>query len=92
MEKPNVSRIENLVSEIVDARIADGQLDDTDLTLSQLAAIKRSFVFTLTNMLHGRIAYPQDENRSKQQTDNPTATAAGDQTAAGVDDEQSRRA
>ncbi|MBL9186974.1 MAG: HDIG domain-containing protein [Opitutaceae bacterium] len=39
-------------------RIADGQLDDTPLTLEQLTRIKNSFHFTLLNMLHARVAYP----------------------------------
>ncbi|NCC52294.1 MAG: HDIG domain-containing protein [Spartobacteria bacterium] len=66
MDKPTASRIENLVNDIVDNKMHDHQLDECDLTLAQLAAIKRSFVFSLTNMLHGRIAYPQDETRNKQ--------------------------
>lgn len=64
MEKPTPSRIENLVNEIVDTRLQDHQLDDCDLTFSQLNAIKRSFVFSLTNMLHGRVPYPKDEDRN----------------------------
>lgn len=71
MTKPTASKIEALVHEIVEARLQDHQLDECDLTLAELAAIRHSFVFTLTGMLHGRIDYPQDESRSKQQ-----ATAA----------------
>ncbi len=74
MEKPTPSRIENLVSEIVDARLQDDQLDECDLTFSQLKAIKRTFVFALTNMLHGRVPYPKDEDHHKS-TPVPTATA-----------------
>jgi putative nucleotidyltransferase with HDIG domain len=66
MEKPSVSRIEALVNEICDVRLQDGQLDECDLTFRQLAAIKRSFIFTLTNMLHGRVKYPKHENRDQQ--------------------------
>lgn len=66
MEKPTPSRIENLVQEIIDSRLQDNQLDDCDLTFAQLKAIKRSFIFTLTNMLHGRVPYPKDENNNKE--------------------------
>jgi hypothetical protein len=86
MEKPTASRIENLVSEIVNSKLLDGQLDDCDLTLSQLAAIKKSFVFTLMNMLHGRIAYPQDENRNKQSTKKTSNGAAPDKGTAAQSD------
>jgi membrane-associated HD superfamily phosphohydrolase len=84
MEKPTASRIENLVQEIVDGKLGDSQLDQCDLTLAQIAAIKKSFVFTLTNMLHARIAYPQDENRSKQQAGKTQGAPAEDQTSSGT--------
>jgi cyclic-di-AMP phosphodiesterase PgpH len=80
MEKPTPSRIENLVHDIVDARMQDDQLDDCDLTFAQLKAIKRSFIFTLTNMLHGRVPYPKDENRNQQPTESaPPLTEGTDQ-------------
>lgn len=66
MEKPTPKRIEQLVNEIVDSRLQDGQLDDCNLTFAELKDIKRSFIFTLTNMLHGRVPYPKDEHTSKQ--------------------------
>ena len=39
-------------------RLADGQLDEAPLTLAEIAKVKESFAFTLFNMLHSRIAYP----------------------------------
>ncbi|MBU0676786.1 MAG: HDIG domain-containing protein [Verrucomicrobia bacterium] len=75
MEKSTPSRIENLVNEIVDSRLADHQLDESHLTLSELSTIKKAFVFSLTNMLHGRVAYPQDEDRNKQQPAETSDTA-----------------
>lgn len=76
MEKPTPSRIENLVNEIIDARLQDEQLSDCDLTFAQLKAIKRSFIFTLTNMLHGRVPYPKDEDRNQQSTEKPESVPA----------------
>ncbi len=65
MEKTTPANIEGLVNDIVAMRIEDGQLDESDLTLSEIAKIKRSFVFSLANMLHGRTPYPKDETRDK---------------------------
>jgi hypothetical protein len=87
MEKPTASRIENLVSEIIRSKLDDGQLNETRLTLAQLSAIRRSFVFTLTNMLHGRVAYPQDENRNKQSTAKSPASDEGAPGPADVPDD-----
>lgn len=66
MQKVNPAAIESLVEEMIQSRFEDGQLSDADLTLADLTKIKRSFVFSLTNMLHGRIPYPKDEDRNKQ--------------------------
>jgi len=61
IDKPTSNRIEHLVNEIVDRKLRDGQLDECDLTLKQLSSIKRTFIFSLTNMLHARISYPNDK-------------------------------
>lgn len=70
MEKPTAAKIEALIKDIVDHRLQDGQLDQCSLTFAQLTAIKQSMVFTLTNMLHVRTPYPQDENRTQQPPEN----------------------
>jgi len=59
LEKPNAGRIEAMVDEIVWNRLMDGQLDDCDLTLSDLAKVKSSFVKSLVSMMHSRIKYQQ---------------------------------
>lgn len=66
LDKPTPVRLTNFISDLFDARLRDGQLDECPLTLSELNQIKQSFVFTLTNMLHGRVAYPKDENNRKE--------------------------
>ncbi len=67
LEKVSPSHIEHLVDDIVDAKLRDGQLDECPLTLAEISHIKKAFVFALTNMLHSRISYPNNENRNKQQ-------------------------
>lgn len=76
LEKPTHSRIENLVEEIVTMRLKDGQLDDCDLTMRELAMIKESFTKTLISMLHTRIAYPKAAQRDEdtQVKSDPSAT------------------
>jgi putative nucleotidyltransferase with HDIG domain len=71
LENASPSRIENLVNEIVDGKMRDGQLDQSALTFSELSAVKRSFVFTLTNMLHARIAYPKPNEDQHEQPAEP---------------------
>ena len=63
LEKPTPGKIEQLVNDIIDQRIADHQLDQCDLTLSDVRVIAERFRFTLMTMLHSRIAYPKQETR-----------------------------
>jgi hypothetical protein len=69
LEKPTPVRITNLINDIFDTRLRDGQLDECNLTLAELNQIKQSFVFSLTNMHHGRVAYPKDENSPDKSTE-----------------------
>src|SRR5881398_2534508 len=63
LEKPTPQKIEQLVNELISQRIADGQLDECDLTLGDLRVIGERFRFTLMTMLHTRIAYPKTESK-----------------------------
>jgi cyclic-di-AMP phosphodiesterase PgpH len=64
LEKPTPAKIEQLVNDIIDRRIADRQLHECDLTLRDLRVIAERFRFTLMTMLHSRIAYPRQEMKS----------------------------
>ena len=61
LEKPTSAKIEALVGEILRKRLRDGQLDDAEISIADLAKIRDSFVKTLIIINHGRIAYPKDE-------------------------------
>lgn len=49
------------VARIINNKFVDGQLDDCDITLSDLHAIAQSFVKTLTEFYHSRIPYPMTD-------------------------------
>ncbi len=69
IEKPTPQKITNMMDDIFAAKIRDGQLDYANLTMAQINVVKQSFIFSLSNMLHGRIPYPKDhENKSTQST------------------------
>ena len=61
LQKPTPGKITQLVDEIVNSRILDGQLKDCDLTLREITLISESFKSTLRSMFHNRITYPKDE-------------------------------
>jgi len=70
LEKPTPQKIEQLINELIEERIADGQLDECDLTLGELRVIAERFRFTLMTMLHTRIAYPKHESKFTPTEDN----------------------
>src|SRR5687768_18522752 len=63
LEKPTPQKIEQLVTDLISQRIADGQLTECDLTLADLNIIAERFRFTLMTMLHTRIAYPKQDTK-----------------------------
>jgi hypothetical protein len=63
LERPTPQRIDDLVRNIIKARLDEGQLDEAPLTIAEIWKIADSFRFSLVNMLHARIAYPKREER-----------------------------
>jgi len=86
LEKTTPGHLEGLVNDLTFAKLRDGQLDNCDLTLAELDRIKRSFVFTLTNMLHGRLAYPKDEDRDQKPAEDAADESPPDSPPDGVPD------
>jgi putative nucleotidyltransferase with HDIG domain len=60
LDEKDEASIRGMVNRIVDARVEDGQLDEADLTLRNLAQIKEAFVQQLLGMYHTRIQYPDN--------------------------------
>ncbi|MBQ8753530.1 MAG: HDIG domain-containing protein [Lentisphaeria bacterium] len=75
LDKPSAVNIENLVNNIVMKRYQDGQLQNADLSLSELDRIRISFINTLVSMKHGRVAYEQ-----KGENDDQLELFVGEQT------------
>lgn len=57
LPEPTPARIEAVVSTIAQARLADGQFDDCEITLRDVSAICESITKTLTSIYHGRVTY-----------------------------------
>jgi putative nucleotidyltransferase with HDIG domain len=60
LDEKDEASIRAMVDRIVDARLEDGQLDDAELTLKNIAQIKDAFVGQLLGMYHSRIKYPDN--------------------------------
>ncbi|MBQ2850436.1 MAG: HDIG domain-containing protein, partial [Thermoguttaceae bacterium] len=51
-------RIENLVRQLVTARLEDGQLNDSGLTLGEIRRVETSMVTSILASRHSRVKYP----------------------------------
>ena len=71
--------VEELLENIFNDRLEDGQLDECPLTLEEVSKIKQSFVKTTLNMLHSRIEYPSEDKNNGRRKD--TSTPFNESTA-----------
>jgi membrane-associated HD superfamily phosphohydrolase len=62
-----------VVTNIINSRLKDGQLEESPLTFLDLTRIKKSFCSTLIALHHKRIRYPKQEEleaENKEDSDN----------------------
>jgi len=64
LNDPTPSRIKNLVQSRIKSAFLDGQLDECDLTLSDLNKIAEVFSRTLSGIFHHRIDYPESSRET----------------------------
>lgn len=57
----SAAAIEQMVNRIVDEKIDDGQLDECDITFSDINKIKNTFAKILISTYHPRISYPRSQ-------------------------------
>lgn len=58
LAEPTPENIRFIVTKIVDAIVADDQLEDCDLTLRELTQIRESMIRSLVAIYHSRVDYP----------------------------------
>jgi putative nucleotidyltransferase with HDIG domain len=70
LDNPNPGKVQTMIDKIFNNALEDHQLDDCDLTLSELDKVASAFLWVLTHMYHQRIDYPGfDFNRRKTEGD-----------------------
>lgn len=58
ISKPSPGRIEQLIKRIVQSKLDDGQLSESNLTLNDIECIIKSFTQVLSGLYHTRVEYP----------------------------------
>jgi len=60
ISEPTKGKIEEMVNNIIKARVNESQLDNCDLTLKDLDKIRAAFLKALSGIYHQRIEYPSE--------------------------------
>ena len=58
--------LEQLVNKLIDDRVADGVLNQCDLTFRDLQTVRQVFIQVLQGVHHPRISYPEPAQRGDQ--------------------------
>jgi hypothetical protein len=77
--EPTPQKIRAMIQTIVDDCLRDGQFDECDLTMRDLAGIVDALEHTVTTIFHHRIDYPGfdfEPERTKRRTDVPAAPSS----------------
>ena len=61
MKEKTRDNLEGLINSMIDKKIADRQLDDSDLTFRDINTIKQTLLQKLINIYHIRIEYPKEK-------------------------------
>ena len=61
LRDPSPDHIRAMVERLVDQRAHEGELDDSGITLADLAVIKERLIAVLTTVYQKRVAYPGQE-------------------------------
>ncbi len=66
LKEPTAPRIRAIVGKIIETRMNDGELDQSGLTLNDIAIIREKYIQLLTGIFHPRISYPKQEEDEKE--------------------------
>ena len=61
MKMPTAEKLRDLVDGIIDHKIKDGQLENSNLTFKDIANLRRVIKKQMLSIYHGRIEYPETE-------------------------------
>jgi len=70
LDNPTPARIKSLVSDIINSRFIDSQLNECSLTIQDLANIRDCFTLILTGIFHMRPKYPKEDEQEEKRNGN----------------------
>lgn len=88
LTKPTIIQLETLVHKIIQDKLQDSQLDQSELTFRDIGIIKEAFARTLKGTLHARIEYPDgpaENGKVSEDGDSDQELAASTDTSGEAD-------
>jgi membrane-associated HD superfamily phosphohydrolase len=61
LQQATPQKLAEFVQRMIQDKLADGQLEESDLTLRELKTIETVFIHILSGTMHGRIRYPEQD-------------------------------
>ncbi|MEI7942408.1 MAG: HDIG domain-containing metalloprotein [Candidatus Riflemargulisbacteria bacterium] len=61
LDKPTPVKIQSIINKIIKDKLDDHQLNNSEITLSDLEIIKKTFINVISNQYHSRIKYPDQD-------------------------------
>ncbi|MBN1652216.1 MAG: HDIG domain-containing protein [Deltaproteobacteria bacterium] len=74
IDLPNREKLSDLVQHMIFAKLKQGQLDESGLTIEELKKLSWQITDTLWRVYHSRIRYPWQETKEKSDESTPTST------------------
>ncbi len=65
LRDPTPVHVRNMVTKLIDARVQEGELDESGLTLDDIHTVKEKFISILSGIYHKRIAYPGQDKKDE---------------------------
>lgn len=75
LQPESPEKVAEIIDKIIDARLDLGQLDESPLTLREIAIARESFIATLQGVFHPRLKYPEEKQESQTDDAEPEASA-----------------
>ncbi len=66
LDDPSPQKLEVLIDDLFKKRFEEGELDECPLTLKDLTKIKKAFLGVLVGVYHGRVKYPEADEREQK--------------------------
>ncbi|GAG63577.1 unnamed protein product, partial [marine sediment metagenome] len=65
IDKMTPKKIEQMISDIFEDRLKDGQLNESDMTIKEVNTVKGTLVDGLISIYHSRLSYTESNSKTK---------------------------